>query len=460
MTNSSPRSVATASGRPVVAAMYSSAVGVDVHLDLLVCCYQSYDVRNSTTVTEYARLTTEKEKKESLSCRHISVETYAPELQKFAQWIRERDPEIVLMESTGVLWQSAYEALEKVGFTQQQLALVNARDVKAAVGRKTDKQDACRLAEYARFGRFKKSFVPRKEFRQMRTIARAYAKLRNDYARAKNRYQKMLNGIGFRAGTVFSDIRGKSATAILDALIGGEADMRKVIRDNCRRLKATEDEIFDALNFEIPNGMLRGLKTQRAYVCFVEKACLEMFETLREMQKPFEPFIELLLSITCVKEVSARLLFAEITDDLSSFATSEQFCSWMGICPGNNISAGKGHSGKSPKGNKWARRVLTEIAQGIGLSRNNELKDRFQVFKERRGTKRAIVAMGHKLARLIYCMFKHGELYSPRKTNALHAHRVQKVVRDFQQAVKEHAIKLTDQGIVNTGTGAVLIPAR
>ena len=294
----------------------------------------------------------------------------------------------------------------------------------------------------------------------MRTIARAYAKLRNDYARAKNRYQKMLNGIGFRAGTVFSDIRGKSATAILDALIGGEADMRKVIRDNCRRLKATEDEIFDALNFEIPNGMLRGLKTQRAYVCFVEKACLEMFETLREMQKPFEPFIELLLSITCVKEVSARLLFAEITDDLSSFATSEQFCSWMGICPGNNISAGKGHSGKSPKGNKWARRVLTEIAQGIGLSRNNELKDRFQVFKERRGTKRAIVAMGHKLARLIYCMFKHGELYSPRKTNALHAHRVQKVVRDFQQAVKEHAIKLTDQGIVNTGTGAVLIPAR
>ena len=206
--------------------------------------------------------------------------------------------------------------------------------------------------------------------------------------------------------------------------------------------------------------MLRGLKTQRAYVCFAEKACLEMFETLREMQKPFEPFIELLLSITCVKEVSARLLFAEITDDLSSFATSEQFCSWMGICPGNNISAGKGHSGKSPKGNKWARRVLTEIAQGIGLSRNNELKDRFQVFKERRGTKRAIVAMGHKLARLIYCMFKHGELYSPRKTNALHAHRVQKVVRDFQQAVKEHAIKLTDQGIVNTGTGAVLIPAR
>ena len=350
--------------------------------------------------------------------------------------------------------------LRSSGFTQQQLALVNARDVKAAVGRKTDKQDACRLAEYARFGRFKKSFVPRKEFRQMRTIARAYAKLRNDYARAKNRYQKMLNGIGFRAGTVFSDIRGKSATAILDALIGGEADMRKVIRDNCRRLKATEDEIFDALNFEIPNGMLRGLKTQRAYVCFVEKACLEMFETLREMQKPFEPFIELLLSITCVKEVSARLLFAEITDDLSSFATSEQFCSWMGICPGNNISAGKGHSGKSPKGNKWARRVLTEIAQGIGLSRNNELKDRFQVFKERRGTKRAIVAMGHKLARLIYCMFKHGELYSPRKTNALHAHRVQKVFRDFRQAVKEHAIKLTDQGIVNTGTGAVLIPAR
>ena len=105
-------------------------------------------------------------------------------------------------------------------------------------------------------------------------------------------------------------------------------------------------------------------------------------EILREMQEPYEAMVQLLMTIPCVKEISA-LLLAEFTDDLSAFPTSEYFCSWLGICPENNKFAGKAHGCSTPKVNKWARATLTEIAHGLGLSKGNPFRERFQVFKER-----------------------------------------------------------------------------
>lgn len=108
-----------------------SAIGIDVHLDLLVCAYQAST--EGEIITEVRNFGT----------------SYS-QLKSFASWCAERQPEIVLMESTDVLWQSPYAALEAHGFTSDRLALVNARDVKAAMGRKTDREDA-RLTERTQF---------------------------------------------------------------------------------------------------------------------------------------------------------------------------------------------------------------------------------------------------------------------------------------------------------------------
>ena len=120
---------------------------------------------------------------------------------------------------------------------------------------------------------------------------------------------------------------------------------------------------------------------------------------------------------------------------------------------------GKAHGGSTPKGNKWARAALTEIAHGIGLSKGNPFREQFQVFKERRGTKRAIVAIAHKIARLIYGMIKTGETFHSAECNSLRNHRIRKVARDLAQARKDSHIDITSNGIVDTATGAVLIPA-
>ena len=145
---------------------------------------------------------------------------------------------------------------------------------------------------------------------------------------------------------------------------------------------------------------------------------------------------------------------------MDSFPDSEHFASWLGICPGNNISAGKEHGSGAPKGNKWARTTLTEIAGGISLMKNNPLKDRFQLFKERRGTKRAIVAIAHKVAVIIYSMIKNDEAFRAHDySEAIRNHRLKRLGREIRRTQHQNLL-LTEAGIVDAASGTVEIPLR
>lgn len=378
----------------VVNALYRASIGIDVHLDLLVCAYQVCDLEAKQIRTETAEF-----------------RTNGKALKQFGRWCAERHPEIILMESTGVLWRSPYETLENFGFTADQLALVNARDVKAVYGRKTDEQDAARLAQIARIGNFKKSFVPPKVFRDMRVISRNYRTCVNDYSRHKNRYQKDLNSTGCRASTVFSNVNGMAAQNILRAYILDGSDLETVIQNNCRRLKATPEEIFDALKVELSPVMLLVLRDDLDHLTYLEDRRDRLLEMLRETQRPYEELIRRLCTIPGIKEITARLLLAELTDSLDAFPSAEHLASWIGVCPGNNESAGKKHGCGTPKGNKYARQVLVEAANGIALMRNGALHDRFEAYRLRRGRKRAIVAIAHLLVRIIYAMYKNASDY-------------------------------------------------
>lgn len=426
-----------------VEAMYASAVGIDVHADLLVCCYQAFNTASGKTLSE-----------------HASFGTKQSDLSSFAAWVHERNPEIVLMESTGILWQSAYEALENVGFTNEQLALVNARDVKAVKGRKTDRADAERLTQIARFGCFKKSFVPAKVFREMRAISRLYIKSQNDLSRAQNRLHKLLNATGCRARLVFSDLKGVAATQILEAWLDEVQDFEAVVRTKGRRLRASPEEIMDALNFSTSECIRQTIRLQRDNIARLKQFCESLLGQLKIMQRPYENIISALRTIPGVKETSARLLLSEFSDSMDSFPDSEHFASWLGICPGNNISAGKEHGSGAPKGNKWARITLTEIAGGISLMKNNPLKDRFQLFKERRGTKRAIVAIAHKVAVIIYSMIKYGEAFRAHDcSQAIRDHRLERLSREIRRTLHQNLL-LTNAGIVDAESGTVEVPWR
>ena len=339
-----------------VEAAHLSAVGVDVHHDLLVCCFQKLDPIAGELTSE-----------------HRSFGTTIPQLQEFAAWCREREPSVILMESTGVLWFSPYRSLEDVGLDNDTLALVNARDVKAAAGRKTDAQDAERLAEYARLGKFHKSFVPSRPFRDMRMVSRDIIRLGDDISRQKNRYNKNLNSVGCRATSVFSDVHGKAARKILDAYIRGDRDFEEIVRSARKQLRATQQEILEAINFAMSDELRELLRSSYEHLQYLIARRDSQIALLERMQAPYQEYIDRLMTIPGVKELSARLLFCELTNEQQSFPDAAHFASWLGLCPGNNKSAGKSSSGKTPKGNRWARKILTEVAHGIGLMKRGAL---------------------------------------------------------------------------------------
>lgn len=183
-------------------AIFPSATGVDVHAKVLVCNYQWYDFETQTPRNERAEFGTSQ-----------------TQLAAFAEWTESRNPSRIVMESTGVLRRSPYQALEDCGFTSQKLVLANACDVKGKKDHTTDVIDAEHLATLGRLDTVKGSFVPIRAVRDMRLISRAYIRARQDLSRAKNRKTKYLNAIGTRAGSVFSDINGKAAREILTAWV-------------------------------------------------------------------------------------------------------------------------------------------------------------------------------------------------------------------------------------------------
>ena len=315
----------------------------------------------------------------------------------------------LVMESTGIYWKSPYAALESVGIVAW---VVNARHVKAVPGRKTDVADAQWLASLARAGLLRASFIAKADLRSLRHIARHRQKLGGMLASEKNRLHKLLTDAGIRLGVVVSDLHGQSARAMVKALIAGKS-VPDVLNLASNRLRASREDIFEALQAEEITPAHR--------FCLVEimahieelEARMARFdaELLRSLHDAgYGVPLRLLQTLPGIDLMGAAMLLVEIGDDMSVFGCAQRLASWVGMCPGNNESAGKRKSGRIRKGNAWVRRLLCEFAQAAGRSRC-ALKDKFQALNVRKGHKRSIVALGHKMLRTIYAMLSKNTHY-------------------------------------------------
>jgi len=316
-----------------------------------------------------------------------------------AEWAHSIGPDVVVMESTGIYWKSPYAALEGVGI------MVNARHVKAVPGRKTDVADAQWLASLARAGLLRASFIAKADLRSLRHIARQRQKLGGTLASEKNRLHKLLTDAGIRLGVVVSDLHGQSARAMVKALIAGKT-VPEVLNLASKRLRASREDIFEALQAEEITPAHRFVLTEiMAHIEELESRIARFdAELLRSLHAAgYGVPLQLLQTLPGIDLMGAAMLLVEIGSDMSVFGSAQRLASWVGMCPGNNESAGKRKSGRIRKGNAWVRRLLCEFAQAAGRSRC-ALKDKFQALNVRKGHKRSIVALGHKMLRTIYAM--------------------------------------------------------
>jgi hypothetical protein len=125
----------------------------------------------------------------------------------------------------------------------------------------------------------------------------------------------------------------------------------------------------------------------------------------------FASLIELLDGVTGINLRAAQVIVAECGIDMERFATDKHFASWLGVCPNNQVSAGKRLRAKSGKGNRHARASLVQAAQGVAKSKGTYLRALYERYKGRMGRKQAIMAIAHHLAIIIYHMIKKREAY-------------------------------------------------
>jgi len=377
-----------------LAALYKRVIGLDIHQAQITACALLEEPDGTMRIEQ----------------RQFGG--FKRDRRELAHWVASLKPEEVVMESTGIYWKSPYAALEAVGIRAK---VVNARHVKHVPGRKTDVGDAHWLARLARAGLLRGSFVPPAKLRELRLIARQRQKLVGQLASEKNRLHKVLTDSGVRLGVVVSDLHGQSARAMVKAIIAGQPP-HAVIKLASRRLKAAREEIFDALQGELTASHRFVLEELMRHIEEIE-ARIARFDArlLAELESEHNA-LALLQTIPGVDLIGAAMLLVEIGTDMDAFGSAERLASWVGICPGNNESAGKRKSGRVRKGNPYVRRLLCEFAHAASRT-TSVFKSKFQSLLVRRGYKRAIIAIGHKILRTLFFMLKRREHYRDSATD-------------------------------------------
>jgi transposase len=328
------------------------------------------------------------------------------DLRWLVAWLQRYAVELVVMESTGIYWKSLYAHLERAGI---EAWVVNAHHIKHVPGRKTDLGDAHWLAELGRFGLVRGSFIPPQDLRELRLIARYRHKLSGTLAGEKNRLHKVLDDAGIKLGAVVSDISGVSAQAMLAGLLGGE-EPNALVELAKGRLKAKREELQLALDGELSARHLFLLQSLQGHIRQLQAQLDGLDGYLIAAMAPYRWAWELLQTIPGIDAIAAALILAEIGEDMHRFGSADRLASWAALCPGNHESAGKRRSGKTRKGNSLVRYLLCEAANAARRTKT-VFASKYQSLVIRRGHKKAIVALAHKLIRTIYVILSRRAPY-------------------------------------------------
>jgi transposase len=369
--------------------VYARCCGLDIHKKTVVACLLTPDaggqpikaVRTFGTVTE--------------------------ELLTLAQWLQEAGCTHVAMESTGVSWKPVWNLLEE----QCELLLVNARHVKAVPGRKTDVKDAEWLADLLRHGLLRGRVVPDRAPRELQELTRYRTSLVQERTAEVNRLQKTLEGANLKLGDVATDVLGVSGRRIPRALIDGTTDAAALAELAQGKLRNKRSALAAALRGQIGPHQRFLLAQQLAHIEQLEVTLAAVSAEIETRLRPVVAEQERLQTIPGVGPRTAQVLLAEIGPDVSRFPSAGHLASWAGMCPGNDESAGKRHSGKTRKGNRWLRAALIEAAHAAARTKGTYLAAQYRRLAARRGAKKSAVAVGHSILVSVYHLLRDGEAY-------------------------------------------------
>lgn len=364
--------------------MHPRVAGLDVHEAFVVVCRRV--VRPDGQVDKVVR----------------RYSTMTRDLLALGDWLAAEQVTHVAMESTGVFWKPIWNLLED-RFT---ILLVNARHVKQVPGRKRDVSDAEWIAQLLQHGLLRASFVPPPPIRDLRDLTRHRTTLLQERTRVVNRVHKVLEDANIKLSAVASDIMGVSGRAMLRALIAGETDPRRLADLAQRRLRAKLPELAQALTGRLRAHHRLLLTTLLDHVTFLEQQIADFDGHIAQAVAPFASALARLQTMPGVQHRTAENLLAEIGPDMRAFPSDRHLASWAAICPGHDETGGHQRSGKTRKGNRWLRGVITQAAWAAARTKGSYPHGQFRRIAARRGKKRAVVAVAHSLLIAAYHLLR------------------------------------------------------
>lgn len=315
------------------------------------------------------------------------------DLASLREWLTERGVTHVGMEGTGVYWQPVHAALEGA-FT---IIVGNAAHMRDVPGRKTDVKDAEWIADLVRHGLVRASFVPPPEIRVLRDLIRHRKALVGTLAAERNRTLQLLESANIKLAGVMSDVFGVSGMLMLKALaesVSAPAAMADLAK---RRLRRKLDQLALALDGHLAEHQRLLLRLHIRRLEGIGRDLAEVEAAIGAAMRPFAAQRSLLATIPGVDELTAAAIIAEIGVDMSVFGTARRLAAWAGVCPANHESAGQRKRRGTRKGNAHLKAMLVTAAASAARAKGTYLRDKFHRLKPRLGTKKAAMAIAHKI---------------------------------------------------------------
>lgn len=413
--------------------IYKKACGIDVHKSFIVAV-----ICDSTSIEpKYLR-------------KRFS--TFNNSLTQFRNWLLENDCQNVCMESTGKYYVPVYNALE--GYISN-VVVANPKWVKCIKGEKDDNKDAKWIADLFKLGIVRHSFIPTKDIRVLRELTRYLYKLTNMRSSEKNRFTNALTVGNCKLDMVFSDIFGKSSSAIINTILSpNEFDDKDILDNVDGRCKSSHEDILNAVNgISFVDAQKQRMAVIQKHIDYLNKSIAEIRKIIDVLIKPYENYINFLCTIPGIDRKSAITIISEIGTDMSQFSSHYRLASWAGLAPGCNESAGKKKSVKISRAGVYLKPALVEVAHCAVKDKDNPYyANKFNVLSKRRGKKRAYIAIARKILVAIYHMLLTGEVFNPSDLASVETSdkdRVKYTKNNFLQSTKQlFSLGLTQDEIV------------
>jgi transposase len=432
--------------------VYRHCAGLDVHKKTVVACCITPGAKGE---------------------KQIEIRTFGTmtvNLLALSDWLTSKQITHVAMESTGEFWKPIYNLLEG----NFELLVVNAKHIKNVPGRKTDVKDAEWIAELLRHGLVRGSFIPPQAQRDLRDLTRQRTNLVQDRATVVNRLQKVLEWANIKLSSVATDVTGVSARAMLEAIVQDQVDPVALSELARGRLRKKRDALEQALTgavrdhhrFMIAQHLMQIDFLDQQIAAFDEQITAAMQDLSQPPDEPgptqpdasqvvvtppedttapltWEAAVALLDTIPGVGQRAAEMILAEIGLDMSRFPNEAHLSSWAKLSSGNNESAGKRYSGAIGHGNRWLRTVLVQVAWAAVKVKKSYLSSFYHRLAARRGAKRAIIAVAHRMLIAIYHMLKKHEPYKDLGATYLDERNKPKVVSRMKHRIEQLGYRVT-----------------